>query len=592
MSPGIMENTSVSSQSPVSDFDFAQSSLGQSVTANAAADRVVKKRKAENSSGEKPYTEVDHITNAPPSSKEEHSKTGSKTSIPKTPKVTIYINKSLWPSSNASSKTKSKSKTTPKKSTDKQPQNGTAKKQKKVSNGKQVQTKLTVKKVTKPKSNTKIPVRAKSPPIPVVEPPEFSPIVTDLTETELQVRLFIREFVLRFEKHCHLPLKHVNIINDVTGAWADITFKTLAVSILRIIYSEDVPVVPELILKDSIKEIEKIASENEKIWRIVESVLKTQEDDPDYSYTGDSPTVETDSMFKTVNPNLEKLEFVEELILLALSGSYIRETLELEYDNMRKKVADSADKIRSLKESNTAELAGIRRQLKGMSKDQKQEWEVRYQAVKTRGEREIKSIQEDEFRRKRKYSLRNLPLGTDAYGNVYWLYSERSKNSTGWGSWITCCKAEHLPSPTGLLIFPKTDVKDDADAMDVDDDASTSSSTLSTNLLGDNNNWYSIESREEALQLTKWIQYTAEVAFKKQAKQKASLESSDSDDVYYDDFVHELYSEERMAANNTPMKTIPADQGITKESIALLTKDLLSICEFLPSRDVLEQTRK
>ncbi|KAK9356762.1 hypothetical protein V1523DRAFT_401296 [Lipomyces doorenjongii] len=482
--------------------------------------------------------------------------------------------------------------------------------------------------------------RAKSPPIVVVEPPEFNPIVTDLDEEELQYRLLIREYVLRFEKHCRLALKHINVVNDVTGPWGSSTYKALVVSILRIIYSDNFPIVPELLLKNAIKEVEKTASENERIWRVVSEVLESQREESEISSTPPSepairsismdkdidsavddeskePSIEpelpaADTIFKTNNRDMEKLKFVEQLVFLSLSGSYIRETIEIDYESSRRKSTQTSDDMKKMSETHTMELDAVRRQFLDLPPNKRHEWEPRFEAVKARCNKEMKHIKDDFFRRKRKCGLRNLPLGTDIYGNVYWLFAERTKSHVGWGSWIMCYKAQHLPSPTGSILFPRSatekskdknvEVMDNAqDKMDADSDAlSTTSSELSDDLLGNNNNWYSIDNQQDAQQLVKWIRYVAEVTFKKEAKMKKKVaqgttsspnSTSESEDngIYYDDFVQELYSDDILdSMESSPWKTIPVNVGATKESIEALAKELWYISEFLPPKEFSE----
>ncbi|KAK9245210.1 hypothetical protein V1506DRAFT_539123 [Lipomyces tetrasporus] len=485
---------------------------------------------------------------------------------PKIPKVTIVFKPEAWtgevvakakaPGKKGSSKksaAKSKTTTPPnkksKKTTTKKAPSKAGKKQSTTDSASKQKQKRT-------KPPAKKPARAKSPPIVVVEPPEFNPVVTDLAEEELQCRLFIREYVLRFEKHCRLALKHINIVNDVTGPWVGSTYKALVVSILRIIYSDNFPVVPELLLKNAIKEVEKTASENEGIWRVVSEVLESQRDESEITSTPPSgtrsvsvdkdidsavdeeskePTAEpespaVDTIFKTNNRDLEKLKFIEKLIFLSLSGNYIRETIDIDHETSRRKIAQTTDDMKKMSEAHTMELDSVRRQFLDLPPNKKDEWEPRFEAVKARCNKEMKHIKDDLFRRKRKYGLRNLPLGMDIFGNVYWLFAERTKSQVGWGSWIMCYKAEHLPSPTGSILFPKgaTEKSKDEnvkvngiaeDKMDIDDDAhSITSSELSDDLLGNNNNWYSVDNQEDATQLVKWIRYAAEVTFKREEK--------------------------------------------------------------------------
>ncbi|KAK9368933.1 hypothetical protein V1509DRAFT_621930 [Lipomyces kononenkoae] len=495
-----------------------------------------------------------------------HMNSGSGT--PKIPKVTIVFKPDTWtsevvtktkpPRSNGVSK---KSSTTARKTST--PKKTSAKTSTKKASSKPGKQRSKTDSSSKPKQKRAKPgakkaARNKSPPITVVEPPEFNPIITDLDEEELQCRLVIREYVLRFEKHCRLALKNINTVNDVTGHWGSSTLKALVVAILRIIYSDNFPIVPEVLLKNSIKEVEKTASENEKIWRVVCEVLESQREESEISSTSPTereirsismdkdlgeplddeskePSAEpesaaVDSIFKSNNRDLEKLKLIEQLLFMSLSGNYIRETIEIDHENLRRKATETTDEMKKLSETHAMELDAVRRQFLDLPLNKRHEWEPRFEAVKARCNKEMKHIKDDMFRRKRKNGLRNLSLGMDIYGNVYWLFAERTKSQIGWGSWIMCNKAPHLPSPTGSILFPKSatdknkdkiaDGGDNAeDNMDPNNDAlSTASSELSDDLLGNNNNWYSIDNQEDAQQLVKWIKYAAEVTFKKEEK--------------------------------------------------------------------------
>ncbi|KAK7204694.1 hypothetical protein BZA70DRAFT_279785 [Myxozyma melibiosi] len=554
---------------------------------------------------------------------------------------------------------------------------------------KKVQTKLTRKKkggvviasaangsAKKAKRQTKL--RTKVPPLEVVEPPEFNPIITDLDENELQLRLFIREYVLRFEKHCGLTLKHLNIIDDVTGPWTDMTFKTVIVAVLRIIYSDNYPVVDGDLLKNAIKEVEKTASHNEYIWELVIEILAnrkgavldqladedesaddktapptrassvestdnlddtndTNDNDSgsDLSSIPSSPSADRDSVFKTATPYLEKLNYISELIKLSLTGSYIRETIDIDNESLRRKTASITAELKAMSERHASELAAVRQTLKEAPKARKEEWEQRCEAVKARCDKEMNAMKEDLFRRKRKLCLRNMPIGMDIYGNQYWLFSDRMKSRVSWGTWIMCCKASELPSPTGTILFPKKSdpkkpaeqTKSAADATDAeqmhidhaaaaadDDDAMSTSSELSDTLLGNNNNWFAIETREDAAQLTKWIKYASELTFRSEEKAAAkrradakkkvkteekpaddAAESSDSDDsdkeqlakpILYDDFLDGLYSDKGGPPGLiSPKKRAPRNELATKESIDALVQELQQIAAFMPSKD-------
>ncbi|KAK9454139.1 hypothetical protein V1511DRAFT_502870 [Dipodascopsis uninucleata] len=617
--------------------------------------------------------------------------------------------------------------------------------------------------------------RPKSPPIAVVEPPDFNPIITDLGEEHLQCRLLIREYVLRFERHCRLPLKHINIINDVTGTWGDVTFKALTANILRIIYSDNFPVVPTQILKNAIKEVEKTASDNEKIWWIVQDVLKTQTltssddgqqdssqqtnnthaqleseveskksdksqsnevdegeideikgpeaqqndqrvnisdrvkseegsvinfatqsddmngssklqrkpatesnlltiqmpaslndsrelglqsdtppevidtdgDEASNAYLSSPPSftpvtqstvatpVRVESVFKTDNVELEKLSYIKELIFLSLAGNYMRETIEIESDTLRKKMTQLSEEMKSLNESNNMELENMKLQYLEIPPERRDAWSDRYEAIQLRCQREIRNIKDDMFRRRRKMASRNIPLGMDAFGNIYWLFAERGKSQIGWGSWIMCHKASNLPSPTGRFILPKSNKKTEiktrhyesstkpivGDSSQEDRaDAESTTSDLSDNLIGDNMNWYAIEHKEEAHQLTKWIRYVSTVIFKQEQRKSRKFEnarardereaikesendsvdsdsSSESDEVseseeeflYYDNFLEDLYSHDSRRTYLRPYKETPV---VSKEAIDSLIKELDYIAEYLPSKEIVEKKTK
>ncbi|KAK9460429.1 uncharacterized protein V1516DRAFT_686094 [Lipomyces oligophaga] len=535
--------------------------------------------------------------------------------------------------------------------------------------------------VKKPKRSAKPRAERKRVALAVVEPPQFSPVITDLSEEEIQLRLFVREFVLRFERHCRLSMKHLNIINDVTGPWGDMTFKTVIVSVLRIIYSDNFPVVDGELLKSTIKEVEKMASTNEKLWHYVTEVIESskppsqsteingtaqsdttvhqnlrqssvdssgdvtrtsdsdEEDDPgNSSLTSSSPPANEVllSSYGSIISHIEKLRRIGDLIRLALTGSYIRETIEIEHEAMRRKTIQKVAEMKTLAEAHAADLLSVKEALNSVPTKHKAEWQVRYAAVQARCDKEMHAVKEDLFRRKRKAALRNLSLGNDVYGNEYWLFSERIKTSSGWGSWIMCCKAKQLPSPTGTIIFPKSSLKEGKEPDDRQDcvngspngigydrkdddggDGDESSSDLSDDdLLGDNNNWYAIETQDDAEQLSKWILYGADCIFKPADKTKPKRKSSEKpasgerksengttegDEIepgkdsrqviYYDDFLNNVYSSQK-TVRQTEKKVVPLNLAASRESVEVLAREIKGIAEFLPSKDSSKEGRR
>ncbi|KAK9470961.1 uncharacterized protein V1510DRAFT_404601 [Dipodascopsis tothii] len=486
-------------------------------------------------------------------------------------------------------------------------------------------------------------VKRKAPSVVVVEPPEFCPIVTDLDEEHLQARLFVRDFVFRFEKHCNLPLKHINIINDVAGNWTDVTFKGVALAVLRLLYSDLQPLFSADLLKYSIKEIEKTASDNDKIWHMVLDILSSKPDvyvpfyanhDPSQPVLGkggvENPrsSPDFDELFDdSPNVELEKLNIVSALIIAALSGNYVRETIEMDNESMRRKMAELQDQLRTLKGEHAAQLLHMQQMA---PPDKTPEWDkylVRLDNAHARFKREIFNVKQEIFRTERKLAYRNMPLGMDARGNMYWLFSERSKTVIGWGSWIMCCKAEVAPSPTGRLIFPKkepTYVKangavatpvttgrrgrppklipvtvndtapadDDKASSDIDDDV----------LLGENTNWYAIKTLEDAKQLSKWIRFSADYTFRRAAtsgKKKSKLADVNDEDIhiidsalYCDDWVHDLYETLPDAARllqNPIVESYMDGLGRPEDVVSpAMVEDLIKavdyISEFLPPR--------
>ncbi|KAK9452239.1 uncharacterized protein V1518DRAFT_410702 [Limtongia smithiae] len=389
--------------------------------------------------------------------------------------------------------------------------------------------------------------RQKLPPIPFVTAPPFNPITTDLTEDEIRCRLFIREFVFRFEQHCRLSLKHINIVNDVTGNWVDTTFKAVTLAVLKLLYADNYPVVDGDMLKLAIKEVEKTASE--RIWPFVVEIIHSQTSIPDFerqsaptdrqtlvnphdssdtrSLSDLSDVDNSDSLVSKATPGmdgfeyisrLQKLKYICDLIFLCLTGNYIRETLEIDAELLRSSTVKLADDIRKLEETQKNELNSLRSQYLMLIPQRQAEWDPRFEAAQVRWQKEMRHLKAEFFRRKRKLVYRNLPIGTDIFGNEYWLFAERGKSLVGWGSWIMCFKASSLPSPTGSLIFPSTNKMAADEPAAIDNDDASTSSELSEVLLGDNDNWYSIESQEDAIQLTEWIQYSAEMTFRQEAK--------------------------------------------------------------------------
>lgn len=85
----------------------------------------------------------------------------------------------------------------------------------------------------------------------------------------------IREFVLRFEKTLRLQYRYVNAINNPDSEWSDLCYKSLVLSLLKLLASDDTPIVNWDILDQGVNFIEKHSAEDPKLWEALEVVLES-----------------------------------------------------------------------------------------------------------------------------------------------------------------------------------------------------------------------------------------------------------------------------------------------------------------------------
>ncbi|ANB15433.1 hypothetical protein AWJ20_3060 [Sugiyamaella lignohabitans] len=274
-----------------------------------------------------------------------------------------------------------------------------------------------------------------------VPPPSFIPIENNFPLPMIWEKLVIREFVLRFDKLCRMPTRHATSINDPNLQWNEYLYKSLIVSILKVIANDTVPVISNV--KAYLGEVEKTSAESEKLWHILEELVLGYNE----------PGFDNDSEFQhkygtELAVELWRLQLVRKLVVQATCTETIRLTIQHDQDELRRIQLDTIEEVKNLRASWEEQALKLTNAELQLSEADKARWKEKYLTAKQNNTNKIRKAEQNCYFLHMKYNQRTAPLGIDNIGNTYWHFQQKS-NASAWGSWIIIEPNPKYETPLG-----------------------------------------------------------------------------------------------------------------------------------------------
>ncbi|KAF8461105.1 hypothetical protein BDZ91DRAFT_387955 [Kalaharituber pfeilii] len=330
----------------------------------------------------------------------------------------------------------------------------------------------------------------------VTEPPFLEYIEISHPLQVIHDRLIVREFMLRFEKSIKIVPKYVNIVNNPNSDWTDLTYRSLIVSLLRLIHADDYPPMDWHLLDAGIKELEKTPPDDPKLWGCLCSIL--------------DGVIDT-SRFTDFTQDKTRLAIIVRLVGLAMSSQILRERIEQDAVNIKKEEKSTQDQLKAIKAEWDATKQEISKLRLTAPAEERTNLDSRYSVEQAFMRKQIAMLEARHWFKKRKLCPRSKPLGVDAKGNTYWLYIQRDRDAEDWGRWIVIEKGYGLPHPFGSIPPQLLDTSN----TDASPDEQLSAENLEQEIK--KRVWYAVSTSQEATALADWIQSTAELVIYERA---------------------------------------------------------------------------
>ncbi|ODQ67577.1 hypothetical protein NADFUDRAFT_40726 [Nadsonia fulvescens var. elongata DSM 6958] len=309
---------------------------------------------------------------------------------------------------------------------------------------------------------------------PVCPPPKFTIIQSEYPEYILWPRLQIREFFTKFESLCDLNQRQNSTINDVTQEWNDWIYKSIIVSLMKIIYESPDLEVDKSIRGNYLKDMERIPADSFRLWGLLHeylfaidaSQLLTPDDisndpalygpsDTEENYLDRQNIVTEEKLSKKKKRKMilhdfdkeaENLHLVSQLVSLAACTETVRNLVQVNMDEFKEQYDKAVITIDKLADSHNISSERLENIVNNSVTNLKpEEREIVIDTVKD----EYFKIQKALVDSWRKLNVRSMPLGKDNLGNSYWILQTKGENYVEWGSWIICDKNPKLLHPSG-----------------------------------------------------------------------------------------------------------------------------------------------
>ena len=176
----------------------------------------------------------------------------------------------------------------------------------------------------------------------------------------------IREFFLRFEKSLKIVPKYINIVNNPNSDWTDLTYRSITVCLLRLLHADNNPEIPWDTLDTGIKEIEKSAPDDPKLWLCLTTTLHGFIDEEVY----------VDADWTQHKP---RLQLIVRLVTLAVGSWTVRERIDGDAGALKREEKSAQEQIRGVKaewEINKQEIGKARLTAQGEERE-RLEWKLK-----------------------------------------------------------------------------------------------------------------------------------------------------------------------------------------------------------------------
>uniref|UniRef100_A0A060T5H4 ARAD1B04488p n=1 Tax=Blastobotrys adeninivorans TaxID=409370 RepID=A0A060T5H4_BLAAD len=329
-----------------------------------------------------------------------------------------------------------------------------------------------------------------------VEPPQFTAIPFSFPSDILWQRLALREFVMRFDKLCKLPMQHSSSINDPTSEWSLFLYKSVILVLVRIVFNDVYPIFQST--KEYLNEFKKTAADSPRLWVLLDWYVthaqfaqKSPQQQQEALLNANGSTAQNDSeetaapssaleLTPEVGANGEvtveqlpefppedakdpvagagdswedqerqRLDLMVKLMQIAAATATIRLTIEEDQAQVKKLSSETSDEIKRIKaswEETSQKLSKTRPSGPGAALDR---WQERYNTAKKYSNQQIKAAEDMLFFKQRKCNPRTSSIGKDTFGNTYWIFQQKSLDIEDLGSCIVCWKEKSITHPSG-----------------------------------------------------------------------------------------------------------------------------------------------
>lgn len=344
----------------------------------------------------------------------------------------------------------------------------------------------------KDKAKDKAKEKAKAKKHAPVEPPQFTAIPFSFPSDILWQRLALREFVMRFDKLCKLPMQHSSSINDPTAEWSLFLYKSVILVLVRIVFNDVYPIFQST--KEYLNEFKKTAADSPRLWVLLDWYVthaqfaqKSPQQQQEALLNANGSTAQNDSEQHTeieLTPEVgvdgevaveqlpefppedakdpiagagdswedqerQRLDLMVKLMQIAAATATIRLTIEEDQAQVKKLSSETSDEIKRIKaswEETSQKLSKTRPSGPGAAMDR---WQERYNTAKKYSNQQIKAAEDLLFFKQRKCNPRTSSIGKDTFGNTYWIFQQKSLDIEDLGSCIVCWKEKSITHPSG-----------------------------------------------------------------------------------------------------------------------------------------------
>ncbi|KAI5858138.1 hypothetical protein BZA05DRAFT_415498 [Tricharina praecox] len=357
-----------------------------------------------------------------------------------------------------------------------------------------------------------------------VEDPNFEFLAISHPLPVIALRLQIREFYLRFEKHSKVLVKYARLINDPNSDWTDLTYKNLInmmVNVLR--YDEKTPAEKKMgidptILHESARALTTLPADSPEIWAITRALIEVWHDGRPLRRDSPAPSAQPEEDVDSEDDEF-RLRLICKMINLVLNTHTYHEWVDAGASVEKKHRQACVDEVKKLKTEWEEQRQVLQKERLTLPAAHKADFEVRYNAAQNASKTLIRSAEMKEWAANRKTASRITPLGIDTLGNLYHLFTQRDPMEEDWGSWVVVEKGKNLPHPTGVLPPPPSIASDPGADHEEDHDEDQEEPEEYDEEAIRERVWYAVSEPCDIRQLADWIKYKGDSAIYEQATQ-------------------------------------------------------------------------